>query len=95
MANQGVANAGWLNATLLEQIGTLIPGFDVGAAIAAADSPAVKRELAAERRQEKNLEIDGVPDLLLGRRGGPLEILSRGYDGPAELERPIDRLLAT
>jgi protein-disulfide isomerase len=94
MANQGSENSGWLNAPLLEQIGASIPGFDVGAAIAAASSPAIKKQLAAEKKQAKNRDIVGVPTFFYGRRGGPLKFLdAAGNDAPADFERPINRLL--
>jgi protein-disulfide isomerase len=93
MANQGPENSGWLNAPLLEQIGTSIAGFDLGAATAAASSSAIKQELAAEKQQGEDREIVGVPAILYGRRGGLLEFLRFDKFTPADFERPINRLL--
>jgi protein-disulfide isomerase len=93
MANQGPENSGWLSAHLLEQIGTSIEGFDVGAAMAAASSPAIKQELAAEKQQAKKHDVTGVPTMFLGRRGGSLELMDTGNLTPADFERPINRLL--
>jgi protein-disulfide isomerase len=95
MANQGTENSGWLNAPLLEQIGSSIEGFDVAAAKAAASSPAIKQELAANMQQGKSLKILGPPAIFYGRRGGPLEFLDANAfsDPPADFERPINRLL--
>ena len=93
MANQGPENSGWLSAPLLEQIGASIANFDVGAAMAAAGSPAIKKELAADMQQGKNRDIVGVPAILYGRRGGPLDFLDAANYTPGDFERPIDRLL--
>jgi hypothetical protein len=72
MANQGEENSGWLTASLLERIGASIPGFDVAASQAAANSPTVTHELAADLQQGEVDGIPGVPYVRLGHRGGHL-----------------------
>jgi hypothetical protein len=71
IANQGEENSGWLNPSLLEQIGASIPGFDVAAATTAATSPTITAEIAADLRQGERDGVEGVPAIQLGRRGGP------------------------
>ncbi len=95
LANQGLENSGWLSAPLLERIGASIEGFDVRAAMFAAGSPAIKQELAAEKRQAKSRDVIGVPAIFYGRRGGALEFFDANpvSDTPADFERPINRLL--
>jgi protein-disulfide isomerase len=93
MTNQGPENSGWLNTSLLEQIGDSIKGLDVGAAMAAASSPAIGRELVADTREGKSRGVVGVPSIFYGRRSGPLKALDSTKDAPVEFERPINRLL--
>ena len=60
----------------------------------ATSSPAIKKQLAAEKKQAKSRHIVGVPTFFYGRRGGPLKFLdAAGNDAPAAFERPINRLL--
>jgi protein-disulfide isomerase len=92
-ANQGEENSGWLNSSLLEQIGASIPGFDVAAAVTAADSSIVTHELAADLLQGEQYGITGVPAIFYGRRGGPLKPLEFTEYTPSDFEKPILRLL--
>lgn len=70
IANQGEENSGWLNASLLEQVGTSIPGFNVAAAMADAGSPTITYELLVDVRRGNRDRLAGVPFIELGRRGG-------------------------
>jgi protein-disulfide isomerase len=89
-ANQGEGNSGWLTASLFERIGASIPGFDVTAALAAANSPTVTHELAADLQQGEVDGIPGVPYMRLGRRGGHLVWAE---DALPPLEKAINHLL--
>jgi protein-disulfide isomerase len=92
-ANQGEENSGWLNSSLLEQIGASIPGFEVAAAVTAAGSTVVTHELAADVLQGEQYGIQGDPAIFYGRRGEPLKHLEFSEYTPTEFERPINRLL--
>jgi protein-disulfide isomerase len=93
MANQGQENSGWLNTSLLEQVGSSIEGFNVDATMAAASSPTITQELSTDLRQGERYGVEGVPAILYGRRGGPLKYLEFTEYTPADFEGPINRLL--
>ncbi len=93
MANQGEENSGWLSVSLLERVGASIAGFNVAATLAAASSPAITQELAADVRAGERHRVDGVPAIFYGRRGGPLRYLEYTQYTPADFERPLNRLL--
>jgi len=93
MANQGRYGTDWLNPALLEQVGASIPGFNVAAAMTAASSPGITHELAVDERQAHSDQVHGVPDFLLGRRGGTLRRLEYAELAPREFEGPINALL--
>jgi protein-disulfide isomerase len=93
MANQGEENSGWLNTSLLEQIGASIPGFNVPAAMADAVSPAIKHEIVTDVREGNRAGLVGVPYMQIGRRVGPLRQLEFSEYVPRDFERSINRLL--
>ncbi|MGD1058901.1 MAG: DsbA family protein, partial [Solirubrobacteraceae bacterium] len=93
MANQGEENSGWLSSPLLEQIGASIPGFDVAAAMTAANSPAITTELTEDLQQGERRGIEGVPTFEYGRRGGRLRPLEFIELTPDDFERAINPLL--
>lgn len=93
MVNQGIENSGWLNLSLVEQIGTSIHGFNVAKAVTDAGSPAVAQEIRSDVHQGEKDGLVGVPFILVGRRGKPLKPLAFTEYTPADFEGPIDRLL--
>jgi protein-disulfide isomerase len=93
MANQGEENSGWLNVSLLEQIGGSIAGFNGVAAMAAASSPAITQELVVDLQAGERRGVEGVPAIFYGRRGGSLRYLEFTEYTAADFERPINRLL--
>jgi hypothetical protein len=93
LANQGEENSGWLDSSLLEAVGASIPGFTVPAAVAAAGSPVITHEIAADVLQGERIGLEGVPYEELGRRGGRLRTLEAAEIEPSDYERPINKLL--
>ena len=93
MVNQGRVGTDWLTPALLEQVGASILGFNVAAAVAAASSPVITHELAGDERQADRDRVAGVPDFLLGRRGGSLRKLEYAEQTPRAFEGPINALL--
>jgi protein-disulfide isomerase len=94
-ANQGEENSGWLRASLLEEIGASIAGFNLPSAVADASSPAVTSELAVDERLARRDGIEGVPTVLIGLRGRRLTWLEGSDLTPPAYERTIGRLLRT
>jgi protein-disulfide isomerase len=94
-ANQGEENSGWLRASLLEEIGASIVGFNVPTAVADASSPAVTSELAVDERLALRDGIEGVPTVLIYLRGRRLPALEEPELTAASYERIINRLLRT
>ena len=93
MIHQGQENSGWLNRSLLEQIGASIEGFNTAKALSEADSPRIAREISSDARVGEKDGITGVPFMMIGRRGEPLKQLGFADYTPAAFEGPIDRLL--
>lgn len=91
-ANQGKEDGGWLNASLAERIGETIPGFSVSSETAALDDRKVINEINSDQRRARQMEIEGVPFIELGRLGNPIRPFA--YGGSVRLfERGINRLL--
>lgn len=93
MVHQGEENSGWLNRSLLEQIGVSIKGFNIAKALSDADSPAIAQEIRSDVHAGEKDGIIGVPFIMVGRRGKPLKQLGFTDYTPADFEGPIDRLL--
>jgi hypothetical protein len=93
MANQGELHSGWLNASLLEEVGASIPGFNVAAAMSAASSPAITGELLTALRLADRHRVDGVPAIFLAPRNGRLRGAECSTFEPPEWEREVNRLL--
>jgi protein-disulfide isomerase len=93
MANQRGENSDWLNESLLEEVGAVIPGFNVAAAMAAASSRTIQRELESAERLFERYRQTGVPAILVGPRRGPLRVLEASSYTRAEYETAINRLL--
>lgn len=93
LVNQGKENSGWLTSSLLERIGGEIPGFDVAAATAAAGSPMITHELAADLLQGERYGFGGVPSVWIGLRGRSLRYVKFTEYISADFEGPINRLL--
>jgi predicted DsbA family dithiol-disulfide isomerase len=93
MANQGTENGGWLNDSLAERIGHVIPGFNISAEMADLHSRAVIDEVNGDQRRGTRVGLEGVPFFELGRRGGPIRPLDFHEFEPRQFEGPINRLL--
>lgn len=94
MANQGEENSGWLNRSLLETIGSVIPGFDVTKAVSVAGSRSVAQEIVSDEHMGQRYGLVGVPFVLLARRGRPLKPLDFGSYTPEAFEVRIHHLLS-
>lgn len=93
LANQGEENSGWLTPSLLGQVGSSIPGFNVSQATADTQSRTVANEMIEGERLGRKWRLQGVPSILLGRRNHGLRLLNVNALTPTEFTHPITRLL--
>jgi protein-disulfide isomerase len=72
-ANQGQENSGYATDAYLRQIAAAVPGLDATKTLAARDSAAVTRQLAAAKTLAGAEGVDSTPTFLVGRTGGTLK----------------------
>jgi protein-disulfide isomerase len=91
--NQGGENSGWVGDEVLRALGPSIPGLDVDAMLAAADSPAVEAEMTAAADAAENAQVRGTPAFLIGPADGQLQPLEVSQLEPDEFRAAIDAAL--
>jgi protein-disulfide isomerase len=91
--NQGGENSGWVTDEVLRALGPSFPGLNVDAMLAATDSSAVDREVAAAAEAAEAAEIGGTPSFLIGRGDGELQPLEVTRLEPDEFRTAIDAVL--
>ncbi len=95
--NQGPENTGWVTPELLDAIGAAVPGLDVAAADAAADSPAVSQAIQDSALLAQQRFPDGIatPSFLVGKRGGALTLVKAPWTDSKAFAREIDAALGS
>jgi protein-disulfide isomerase len=91
--NQGPENGGWLDASMVADAATSIPGVDVAALQSAAGSKAVADQAATFDSQARADALSGTPTLVLGKTGGKLTSLGAGSPSVEQLSAAIDQAL--
>lgn len=93
-ASQRAENSGWVNDSLLSEVGGAVPGLDVERALRETSSPAVERQLALARDLSAALGVRGTPSFAAGRAGSQVSLVPvRSLDANA-LRPALDSLLA-
>ena len=93
--NQGLENGSYVTDTYLRALAGAIPGVDIGAALAAQDSPGVQSQLREAAAEARRLGVTSTPSFLLSHTGGqPRRFSPAGLDS-GSFSEALDRLLAT
>lgn len=73
--NQGEENSGWFTNAFVRSLGRSVHGLEVARWQRDAHSSTVSSALASSEALASQSKVDSTPTLLLGRRGGPLQLL--------------------
>ena len=93
--NQGPENGGWLDDSMVASAAKSIPGVNVAALQAAANSSAAANQAKTYDSQATRDGLTGTPTVLVGPSGGKLTPVAPGREPSAdELKAAIDAALA-
>ena len=71
--SQGQENTGWVTDSLLQSIGTSIPGFDAPAMVAAQPGSEVDAAIQASAQQAQSASVNQTPTFFAGKSGTTLQ----------------------
>ena len=91
--NQGAENSGWVSDALLRAAAKATPGVDVGALMAARQTPQVDDALAASSQQASSAQVHSTPAFFAGPTGGTLDQIAVASLTPSAFEPTLDSLL--
>ena len=91
--NQGDENSGWVSDDFLHAVGEAVPGLDVDAMLANADSDGVTESIARAANQATAAGVTSTPSFEIGKTGGDLAPLEFSSLGPPDFKAAVDRLL--
>lgn len=91
--NQGPENSGWVTDDLLRAAGRAVQGLDVGAMIAARQTPEVDNAIAATEQQASSARVNSTPTFFAGPTGGTLQHLGVSELKPQAFRPTLDALL--
>jgi protein-disulfide isomerase len=92
--NQGQENSGYVTPDFVQSIAAATPGLNHAALVRDAATPAAAQALKQGTAAFDAAGFNGTPSFLIGRTGGPLQVLTWSSLTPNEFTSKINQLLA-